>query len=90
MVTHDPKNCWEKPGNEHKKPKWLKSGNSSNKKAKTPTFTSEQVNFLIKNAHIASRKALNKKRKKIRKMTVTLSHQKPITQSQMKTLKLCP
>ena len=24
MVTHEAKDCWEKPGNEDKKPKWMK------------------------------------------------------------------
>ena len=61
MVTHDSKDCWEKPGNKDKKPSWMKkkkTGYTKDKKA--PTFTSEQVNFLITQAHLAKHGKIKK------------------------------
>jgi len=72
MVTHKSDNCWEKPGNEHLKPSWLKRQKTSESK-KTPSFTSEQVNFLIQNAHLAKNK--NRKSKQIKKRKVTYKEQ---------------
>ena len=80
MVTHDDDDCWEKPGNEKLvKPRWAKhvriaeksskSSSSSDKKKKTtPTFTADQLNFLIHNAHLAAGKG--KKTKSIKKRKI--------------------
>ena len=82
MVTHEDDDCWEKPGNEDVvKPHWAKrrhvvsskssftSRSSSDKKKKSPTFTGEQLSFLIHNAHVAAEKG--KKTKKLKKRKVT-------------------
>ena len=71
MVTHDEDDCWEKPGNENKKPSWMrgKRQKTEHKKGKkTPMFSGEQINFLIENAHLAANKS--KKTKKIKKRKV--------------------
>ena len=52
MVTHDDNDCWEKPGNESKKPAWMNQRPSKRSK-KAPTFSGEQLNFLIQQAHFA-------------------------------------
>ena len=76
MVTHDDDDCWEKPGNKHLKPSWAKSKkfktshSSSSSKKKTPTFTGEQLSFLIDNAHVASKK----KTKKVKKRKIVYQH----------------
>ena len=76
MVTHDDDDCWEKPGNKHLKPSWAKnkkfktSHSSSSSKRKKPTFTGEQLSFLIDNAHVASKK----KTKKVKKRKIVYHH----------------
>ena len=72
MVTHEPDKCWEKPGNEQLKPNWMKKRRTTTGQ-KTPSFTSEQVNFLIQNAHLA--KHGKNKNKKVRKRKVTYKEQ---------------
>ena len=83
MVTHEDDDCWEKPGNEDVvKPHWAKrrrvgsssrssstSRSSSDKKKKSPTFTGEQLSFLIQNAHVAAEKGKKTKKTKKRKVT---------------------
>ena len=70
---HDEDECWEKPGNEHKKPRWAKNkrtkGESTKDKKKVPTFTGEQLNYLIQNAHLA--KQGKRKTKQVKKRKVT-------------------
>ena len=51
MVTHDDNDCWEKPG-KSKKPAWMNQHPSKRSK-KAPTFSGEQLNFLIQQAHFA-------------------------------------
>ena len=58
------------------KPSWAKnkkfktSYSSSSSKKKTPTFTGEQLSFLIDNAHVASKK----KTKKVKKRKIVYQH----------------
>ena len=73
LVTHKVDDCWEKPGNEDKKPGWLKKKKTSSTNKKTPSFTSEQVNFLIQNAHLAKNK--DNKSRKVKKRKVTYKAQ---------------
>ena len=54
MVTHDDNDCWEKPGNEDKKPAWMNQ-RPNKKSRKAPTFSGEQLNFLIQQAHFAKK-----------------------------------
>ena len=75
MVTHEPQDCWEKPGNEDNKPNWMKKRKftkhpQENKKG-SPSFTSEQVNFLIQRA----KEAAGTKPKKVKKRQVTYKEQ---------------
>ena len=71
MVTHNDEDCWEKPGNENKKPSWISNKRhkgESHKKKKAPMFSGEQINFLIENAHLVATK--DKKVKKVKKRQV--------------------
>ena len=72
-MTHKLDDCWEKPGNKDKKPGWLKKKKSSSTNKKTPSFTSEQVNFLMQNAHLAKNK--DNKSRKVKKWKVTYKAQ---------------
>ena len=75
MVTHEAKDCWMKPGNESKMPAWMKnkrrktSEKSGSEKKKNPSFTGEQLSFLIQNAHFAASKG--KKTKSVKKRQIT-------------------
>ena len=73
MVTHEANDCWEKPGNEHKKPRKFRRSTGYKTKAgskKTPpTFTAEQLNFLIQNAQVAAGNKTKNKPTKKRKVT---------------------
>ena len=76
FVLHDPSGCWEKPGNESKKPSWMKRKKfkSDNNKKESPSFSGEQLNFLIQNAHIAANTG-KKKSKVVKKRHVTYKEQ---------------
>ena len=72
MVTHESKDCWKNPGNKGKRPEWFEDKPPQKKRTNSsPKFTSEQVNFLIKNAHLAaeSKKKTDKKAKRKVKFT---------------------
>ena len=71
IVMHDDEDCWEKPGNESKRPQWFKRRKTTTENKKTPSFTSEQVNYLIHNAHLARNKGKKVKKTKKRKVTYT-------------------
>ena len=77
MVTHEAKDCWSKPGNEDKIPLWIKSkrrktDTSSSTSKKIPSFTGDQLSFLIENAHFAAKKG--KRTKSIKKRKITYKH----------------
>ena len=77
MVTHEAKDCWSKPGNEDKIPSWIKSkrrktDTSSSTSKKIPSFTGDQLSFLIENAHFAAKKG--KRTKSIKKRKITYKH----------------
>ena len=61
---HDESECWLKPGQEHLRPSKKRRSDSSKGKASKPTFTTEQMTYLIQGAHKAANKRSVKRPRK--------------------------